>query len=63
MAIYRDILKADPTNKEALSAVRRLSGLHKKYAGLNTQMKEFFVSMQSDVEMREFERWLLKLWN
>ena len=30
LEMYKDILKADPKNKEALSAIRRLSGIHKK---------------------------------
>jgi transcription elongation factor GreA-like protein len=59
--IYKEILKKDPDNKEARVAVRRLSGIRKKYRGVDEQMKEFFVNMKSEVEFLEFERWLVKL--
>lgn len=63
LEIYKDILKSEPQNKEAIAAVRRLSGIHKKYSGVNMQMKEFFMSMKTEIEYREFERWLGKLWS
>jgi len=59
--IYKDILKDDPKNKEARVALKRLSGIRKKYLGVDEQMKKFFVSMKNDVEFSEFERWLVKL--
>ncbi|MFK5880953.1 MAG: hypothetical protein QM482_01960 [Sulfurospirillum sp.] len=59
--IYKDILKNDPNNKEARVAIRRLSGIRKKYLGVDEQMKDFFVNMKSKVEFLEFERWLVKL--
>ncbi len=59
--IYKEILKNDPNNKEARVAVRRLSGIRKKYQGVDEQMKDFFVNMKSEVEFLEFERWLVKL--
>ena len=61
--IYKEILKKDPDNKEAKVAVKRLSGIRKKYLGVNEEMKKFFVEMDSEVEFMEFERWLVKLWN
>ena len=61
--IYKEILREDPNNKEAKIAIKRLSGIRKKYLGVNEEMKQFFVSMESDVEFMEFERWLVKLWN
>ncbi len=60
--IYTEILKKDPTNSDAKIAVKRLSGVRKKFSNVNTQMKEFFLKMEADVEFNEFERWLLK-WN
>lgn len=63
LEIYKDILKKDPTNNEAKIAIRRLSGIRKKFLDVNTQMKDFFVKMDTDVEFKEFERWLLKIWN
>lgn len=61
--IYKDLLKKNPNNKEAKVAIRRLSGIRKKYLNVNEDMKNFFVTMDSDVEFLEFERWLVKLWN
>jgi transcription elongation factor GreA-like protein len=61
--IYKEILKKDPQNGEARIAIRRLSGMRKKYSGVNQDMKDFFVNMDSKAEFLEFERWLLKLWN
>ena len=59
--IYKEILKNDPQNSEAKIAIRRLSGMRKKFLNVNSQMKDFFVKMDSDVEFNEFERWLLKI--
>ncbi len=61
--IYREILKKDPNNADAKVAIRRLSGVRKKFLHVNTQMKEFFIKMESEVEFKEFERWLVKGWN
>ncbi len=61
--IYKEILKKDPSNSEAKIAIRRLSGMRKKFLNTNAQMKEFFIKMDTDVEFNEFERWLLKSWN
>ena len=59
--IYKEILKENPKNKEARVAIRRLSGIRKKYIGVDEEMKNFFVNMESEVEFLEFERWLVKL--
>jgi len=61
--IYKEILKKDPSNSDAKIAIRRLSGMRKKFLHVNTQMKDFFLKMDSDIEFNEFERWLLKSWN
>ena len=61
--IYKEILKTEPQNKEAIAAIRRLSGIHKKYSGVNVQMQEFLLGMKTEIEYREFERWLGKLWS
>lgn len=63
LEIYKEILKKDPSNSEAKIAIRRLSGMRKKFLKVNSQMKEFFIKMDTDVEYNEFERWLLKSWN
>ena len=59
--IYKEILENDPQNSEAKIAIRRLSGMRKKFLNVNTQMKDFFVKMDSNVEFNEFERWLVKI--
>ncbi len=63
LEIYKDILRQDPNNSDAKIAIRRLSGIRRKFLGVNEEMKEFFVTMDESVEYNEFERWLLKLWN
>ncbi|WP_345991108.1 tetratricopeptide repeat protein [Sulfurimonas sp. HSL-1716] len=63
LEIYKEILKKDPSNTDAKIAVRRLSGMRKRFLGVNKEMKEFFVKMEDKVEFHEFERWLLKSWN
>jgi tetratricopeptide (TPR) repeat protein len=63
LEIYKEVLKKNPNNKEARVAIRRLSGIRKKFTGVNEEMKQFFVNMDSDVEFMEFERWLVKIWN
>jgi hypothetical protein len=37
--------------------------MRKKFLNVNTQMKEFFIKMDADIEFNEFERWLMKSWN
>jgi len=60
--IYKKVLQKDPSNKDAIMALERLGGNRKTFSGVNNQMKDFFVSMHSDIEYLEFERWLLKIW-
>ena len=61
--IYKEVLKKDPSNSDAKIAIRRLSGMRKKFLNVNNQMKDFFLKMETDIEFNEFERWLLKSWN
>ena len=61
LEIYKNILKQDPSNKDALGAINRLSGLRKERVIKNEQMKEFFIAMKSDEEINEFKRWLIRL--
>jgi len=62
LEIYKEILSQDPNNQEAKIAIKRLSGIRKNFSGVNEEMKEFFIKMDSEVEFLEFERWLAKLW-
>jgi tetratricopeptide (TPR) repeat protein len=61
LEIYKEILQKDPNNAEAKIAIRRLSGMRKKFVGVDEKMKEFFIKMEDDVEFNEFERWLAKI--
>ncbi|MGP1580101.1 MAG: tetratricopeptide repeat protein [Wolinella sp.] len=63
LEIYKAILKKEPQNEEAKIAIRRLSGVRRKYEVVNEEMKQFFIKMDTEVEFNEFERWLLKPWN
>ena len=63
LEIYKDVLSRDPSNSDAKIALRRLSGMRRKFLGVNKQMKEFFLQMDDEIEYIEFERWLLKQWN
>ena len=62
LEIYKELLKKDSNNKEAKIAIKRLSGIRKKYLHVNQEMKKFFIEMDSEEKFLEFERWLLK-WN
>jgi len=61
--IYKEVLKKDPHNSDAKIAIRRLSGMRKKFLKVNEEMKSYFLKMDTEVEFNEFERWLLKAWN
>jgi len=63
LEIYKEVLKKDPQNSDAKIAIRRLSGMRKKFLKVNQEMKDYFLKMDTDVEFNEFERWLLKAWN
>ena len=56
--IYKEVLKRDPANSEAKAAIRRLSGLHRRFEGVDEERLRFFLNMQSEEEFREFEKWL-----
>jgi hypothetical protein len=61
--IYKAVLKKDPANQEARIGIRRLSGMRKKFLGVNEAMKTFFIQMDGVKAFNEFERWLLEPWN
>jgi tetratricopeptide (TPR) repeat protein len=63
LEIYKKVLEKDSNNSDAKIAIRRLSGMRKKFLNVDTQMKDFFLKIDSEVEFNEFERWLLKSWN
>ena len=61
LLIYKNILKSEPDNAKAMSAIRRLSGLRKRNPDLKEQMRDFFVKMKTNEEINEFKRWLIRL--
>ena len=61
--IYKTILPENPENIEAKIALKRLTSNRKNYGKANEEMLNFFISMDSQIEYNEIERWLLKLWN
>lgn len=61
LLVYKNILKSDPNNKDATNAIRRISGLRKKYKDVNEYMLDFFVNIKTDEEINEFKRWLIKI--
>lgn len=63
LGIYEEILKKDPSSREARNGILRLSGGRRHFNGVNVQMKEFFISMSTKPEFDEFERWLARSWN
>jgi tetratricopeptide (TPR) repeat protein len=63
LEIYKEILKKEPNNSDAKIALRRLSGVRKKFLGVNNEMKSFFVQMDEEAEFIQFERWLMRTWN
>lgn len=63
LEIYKEILKKDPANADAKIAIRRLSGMRKKFLGVNHEMKTYFIEMEEEAEFIQFERWLLRAWN
>jgi tetratricopeptide (TPR) repeat protein len=42
LEIYKEVLRRDPQNSDAKIAIRRLSGMRRKFLNVNSQMKEFF---------------------
>lgn len=65
LGIYKDVLEKDPSNSEAKIAIKRLSGVRREFVGVDEQMRDFFIKMESQIELNEFERWLLggNRWN
>ena len=61
LEIYKEILKKNPKNAEARAAIHRLSGVRKRFGGVDGGMLEFFVSMESEEDFGRFERWLMQL--
>ena len=65
LKIYKDILNKDSSSSDAKIAIKRLSGIRKEFSDVDEQMRDFFIKMESQIELNEFERWLLggNRWN
>ena len=61
LGIYKDVFQKEPENIEAKIAIRRLSSKQKKYEAKNKKMLSMFQNMKSDNEIKDFERWLMKI--
>lgn len=57
--IYRQILSENPSDKEAEESLRRLATKSINLDGLNKDMYNFFIKINSKDELIEFERWLI----
>jgi tetratricopeptide (TPR) repeat protein len=60
--IYKEILKNDPSNKRAKEELDKLLGIRKRFEGVNSKMRDRFINIESDEELRDFERWLGREW-
>jgi tetratricopeptide (TPR) repeat protein len=61
LEIYKEILKRDPGNAEARAAIHRLSGVRRRFKGVNEAMLRHFVEMDDEDAFARFERWLAQL--
>ena len=58
VSVYRDILKENPTDKKAESALRRIATRKVATSGINADMLSFFKKATTKAELYELERWL-----
>jgi len=58
--IYKKLLQKNPKDIEIKQALKRLKKYHSKFEGVNEQMRDFFIYMQSDEEFKKFEEWLIE---
>ncbi len=63
LEIYKNILRNDPYHKEAKAGVKRIIGMRKRFENPNREMIAFFDKLSCELERKEFERWLVKIWN
>lgn len=59
VAIYRHILKLNPSDKKAEENLRRIAQRKIDVSELNVDMLNFFKKSQSKEELFELERWLV----
>jgi len=59
-AIYKNLLQMYPNDKEIKQALKRLKKYRSSFDGVNKEMKDFFIYMQSEEEYRKFEEWLIE---
>ena len=59
LLLYKEILNKDSNQADALAGVKRLSGIRKKFLGVNEDKKMLFLNMKDKKDFLEFERWLI----
>lgn len=65
LEIYSAVLKVNNNSKEAIKGIKRLSGARKKFRGINKEVLNFFITMDSNSSYNKFEKWLIgeeELW-
>lgn len=58
VAIYRDILKENPSDKKAENNLRRIATRKVATKGINESMLLYFKKAKTKIELYELERWL-----
>lgn len=59
-AIYKKLLKKHPNDIEIKQALKRLKKYRITFDGVNEEIKQFFIEMETKEEFRKFEEWLLE---
>ena len=59
-AIYKKLLKKYPNDIEIKQALKRLKKYRLTFDGVNEEMKQFFIEMETKEEFKKFEEWLLE---
>jgi tetratricopeptide (TPR) repeat protein len=58
--IYKKLLAKNPNDIEIKKALKRLKKYRSKFEGVNREMRDFFIYMNSEEEFRKFEEWLIE---
>jgi len=59
-AIYKNLLKEYPNDKEIKQALKRLKKYRESFDGVNEKMKKFFIYMKDEEDYKKFEEWLIE---
>jgi hypothetical protein len=58
--IYKKLLQKNPNDMEIKKALKRLKKYRVTFDNVDVNMKNFFISMQTDEDFRKFEEWLIE---